>query len=295
MESNDTENLNSYLKTMFIKYHGDKPLKPPTSSLEITTKPVEEDIGGKEDKPESEVDVNNNNNNMKNSIESMNSVDKAIMVSVDVHHVDEMTETSEIKETPPVDGFKQAARTFVNNLQDAIQKNGHLNLEKCENEERSSTKISPEVTNQQPPTVIVSYAPDKTPEENDDVVDNHHESEINTEDSQSSVETIETNADSHNNNNNNNNQVEISKQPIEPNLKTNGLNTNSKRDNGTLYRSVSLGGFETNARVINRSISQDVKFKLSSIKEEKTITKSHVSELANIWKDKLIKPIKSKQ
>lgn len=43
-------------------------------------------------------------------------------------------------------------------------------------------------------------------------------------------------------------------------------------------------------RVVLRSISQDVRFKLESIKEEKKVTKSHVSELANFWKGKMISP-----
>ncbi|KAH9407662.1 hypothetical protein TYRP_012484 [Tyrophagus putrescentiae] len=46
----------------------------------------------------------------------------------------------------------------------------------------------------------------------------------------------------------------------------------------------------TSGRRVLRSVSQDVRFKLESIKEEKKVTKAHVSELANFWKGKMISP-----
>lgn len=68
----------------------------------------------------------------------------------------------------------------------------------------------------------------------------------------------------------------------------------SSSSSTTLTRSVSTDSPASLAnqprKVVMRSVSQDVKFKLESIKEERKVTKTHVSELASFWKDRMISP-----
>lgn len=334
MESN--ESLTSYLKSMFVQFHGEEQLpavpspapavissesRRSSESASIKSMTVEEDSSSQmlenitsfklsEASPSpptstsDETDINNNDKEsaLKDSTSPqlmMTNGSSTIEVNVDVHHsanhndsidainssVQEEGDQSSSQKTV---SHNKIALTFLDELKENLQvkDDGKTGEETSVMEKEAGdttaeeTKdsweggVSQEEATSSPPSVVQSGGSSLRDDEASTAESGIGQEDLEeqwsgqTSSGSSSSSTIESNFS---------------------NTAPSSSNRLVRSASSTLFSSsngVSNGG----RRVVLRSISQDVRFKLESIKEEKKVTKSHVSELANFWKGKMISP-----
>ncbi len=344
MESND--NLTSYLKSMFVQFHGEEQLPPPPpqapssapapvasssqSTASETASTSSMAVEGTTSEPltnyEEETDVNNNSESpTKNAspLKLMTNGNSTIEVNVDVHHSDndsidanrgESSGSEEVTlieaESPqPVQttlAHNKIALTFLDELKQTLQSNEGNDAPTTEqavhpieqslvvqtdsgssaDRRKEEEEKTPSLPPPQPAIRAIEASSSSSSSVAEEATSSTAESGIQEDiddavfsgqgSSTASTPTLES---------------DIVSSPPSSSSSNRLVRSASSNVFSSSSSSQSNGGPpSTSGRRVLRSVSQDVRFKLESIKEEKKVTKAHVSELANFWKGKMISP-----